>query len=415
MVQLYYKGILAVQDFLSFHLNSLILSSIEKNGYTTPTPIQTQAIPNIMQGLDLLGIAQTGTGKTAAFLLPILNKLSQTKVEVRSKGTRVLILTPTRELASQINDSISKYGRGLNLKHAVVYGGVGIHPQMSALLKGVDLLVATPGRLLDLMNQGYVKYEQLEVFVLDEADRMLDMGFIHDVKRIISRLPSKKQTLLFSATMPNDIAKLANSILKTPVKVEATPESSVVEKIEQKINYVEKVNKPQLLKSILKNKGMERVLIFTRTKHGANRIVQHLQLSSIRAAAIHGNKSQSARESALNGFRHGNIKILIATDIAARGIDVPEISHVINYDMPVDPESYIHRIGRTARAGRKGIAISFCDPSEKKLLMAIEKLIKCKVSIDTTHPYHGVAAQFSQNTAIKTTLPTNRTRHPKKR
>ncbi|MCK5073123.1 MAG: DEAD/DEAH box helicase [Bacteriovoracaceae bacterium] len=386
-----------MSDFKSLNLLPSIMKAIENKGYEVPTPIQSQAIPHLLKGKDLLGIAQTGTGKTAAFSLPILNRLAENKVKTKPARVRTLILTPTRELASQIDLNVKLYGKGLKLFSTVIFGGVGHRPQIQAMSKGVDILVATPGRLLDLMNDGHVLFEQLEVFVLDEADRMLDMGFIRDVKKIISKLPEKRQTLLFSATMPNDISMLATSLLKDPVRVEVTPQATTVEKIEQNVNLLERSNKPLLLKSILKNRSFKRVLVFTKTKHGADRVVKHLDKESILSAAIHGNKSQGARERALGNFRAGKIRVLVATDIAARGIDVSNVSHVINYNLPDDPKSYVHRIGRTARAGNNGVAISFCDESEVKLLKSIEKFIKCKVPVDKTHPYHGAPPHLSKN------------------
>ena len=378
--------------FTNLHLNEKILNALEKKGYTTPTPIQLQAIPHVMEGKDLLGIAQTGTGKTAAFSLPILHNLAKNPVSAKSGCMRVLILTPTRELASQIAENIEIYGKELGLRHAIIFGGVSERPQITAMQRGVDILIATPGRLLDLTNQGYIRYMQLEVFVLDEADRMLDMGFIYDIKKIIHKIPEKRQTLFFSATMPDTIADLAHSILKQPVKVEVTPQSTTVEKIDQKIFFVEQTNKPALLKTVLKQEGVNHILVFCKMKHGANRVVAHLLTHGIKAAAIHGNKSQGAREKALSDFRAGEIQVLVATDIAARGIDIPAISHVINYDIPIDPESYVHRIGRTARAGREGVAISFCAPGEVKFLREVEKVIKFRIPVDETHAYHGVAA-----------------------
>ena len=379
-------------DFKKLKLSPEILAALAEKGYTTPTPIQKQAIPHLLEGRDLLGIAQTGTGKTAAFALPILDNLVKSAHKVRPYCIRTLILTPTRELASQIAENIEVYGKAFGLKSAVIFGGVSEKPQIKNLSQGLDIVIATPGRLLDLMNRAHVRYAQLEIFVLDEADRMLDMGFINDVKKIVAKLPEKKQTLFFSATMPETISSLATSILKNPVTVEVTPQSTTVEKIDQKIHLVAKGNKPMLLKSILKQDEVKNVLVFSKTKHGANKVVEHLEKHSISVAAIHGNKSQGAREKALSGFRLGEIKVLVATDIAARGIDVPGISHVINYDIPIDPESYVHRIGRTARAGKEGVAISFCDPSEHKLLQAVEKTIRYKIPVDDSHPYHGVDA-----------------------
>ncbi len=383
-------------SFQNLNLDPKILSALESKGYVTPTPIQEQAIPHILEKKDLLGIAQTGTGKTAAFSLPILHNLFHSKNQVKSGSVRALILTPTRELASQIADNIEVYGKDLGLRYAVIFGGVSEKPQITNLQRGVDILIATPGRLMDLADQGYVRFMQLEIFVLDEADRMLDMGFINDIKKIITKIPQNRQTLFFSATMPTTIADLANSILKDPVKVEVTPASTTVERIDQRVNFVERGNKALLLKRYLKEDDAKSVLVFSKTKHGANRVEEFLLQNGITVAAIHGNKSQGARERALESFREGKVQVLIATDIAARGIDIPEITHVINYDIPMDPESYVHRIGRTARAGRQGIAISFCDPSEIKLLQAVEKNIKSKIPVDESHPYHGVEAAPTQ-------------------
>ncbi len=380
-------------NFNKLNLHPTILAALEVKGYTIPTPIQAQAIPHLLEGRDLLGIAQTGTGKTAAFALPILDNLVKSNQKVRANYVRTLILTPTRELASQIAENIELYGKGLGLKHAVIFGGVSELHQIRALRQGLDIVIATPGRLLDLMNQGHVRFAQLEIFVLDEADRMLDMGFINDVKKIISKLPEKKQSLFFSATMPSVIASLSHSILHNPVKIEITPQATTVERINQKVYLVEKSNKPMLLKSILKQEDVTSALVFSKTKHGANKVVEHLEKHGMAVAAIHGNKSQGAREKALGGFRSGAIKVLVATDIAARGIDVPGISHVINYDIPLDPESYVHRIGRTARAGRGGVAISLCDSSEHSLLKAVEKTIRMQIPLDTSHPFHGVAGR----------------------
>lgn len=378
--------------FKELNLNPKILNALLQKGYTTPTPIQEQAIPHILEGKDFLGIAQTGTGKTAAFSLPILHNLAKNTVKTKPNSMRTLILTPTRELASQIVDNINSYSKELGYKTEVIFGGVSINNQIKTVRQGVDIIVSTPGRLLDLMNQGHIRYAQLEIFVLDEADRMLDMGFIKDVQKIIAKLPKERQTLFFSATLAKDVGVLANKLLTNPAKVEVTPQATTVEKIEQIVNFVEKGNKPLLLKSIIKQDSDNSILVFSRTKHGANRIVEFLDKNSIRSFAIHGNKSQSAREKALKSFRDGKVKVLIATDIAARGIDIPGITHVINYDIPNQPENYVHRIGRTARAGRNGIAISFCDPSERAYLKDIEKTINHKLTIDDAHPYHGVKA-----------------------
>ncbi|MBT4791449.1 MAG: DEAD/DEAH box helicase [Halobacteriovoraceae bacterium] len=383
-----------MQDFESLDLIPEIKKALKEKGYTKPTPIQAQAIPLLLEGRDLLGIAQTGTGKTAAFSLPIINKIAREKVKLRPRRTRVLILTPTRELASQIELNIKSYGAQLRLSTKVVFGGVGERPQIQAIAKGLDIVVATPGRLLDLMNQGHIVFDQLDTFVLDEADRMLDMGFINDIKKIIAKLPAKKQTLLFSATMPKDIERLASTLLDRPKRVEVTPESSTVDKIEQSVSFVTKENKLKLLEFILKDDSINSALVFSRTKHGADKIVKKLAQASITAAAIHGNKSQNNRERALKNFRSGELKVLIATDIAARGIDVEHVSHVINFNLPEDAKSYVHRIGRTARAGRGGKAISFCDGIELSLLKSIEKHIKQKITVDDTHPYHADLSTF---------------------
>jgi ATP-dependent RNA helicase RhlE len=365
-----------------------ILKALETEGYTQPTPIQEQSIPSILQKRDLLGCAQTGTGKTAAFAIPMLQLLSQPHTNTKDpKSIKALILTPTRELAIQIEESFKAYGRNLNLKHLVIFGGVGQKPQTDALHRGVDILVATPGRLLDLMNQGFVNLRDIEILVLDEADRMLDMGFIHDVKKVIAKLPAKRQTLFFSATMPTEIQKLSQTILTNPVKVEVTPVSSTAEKIQQAVYFVEKQDKKNLLIHLLKDKTIETVLVFTRTKHGADKVVKDLIKINIKAEAIHGNKSQNARQRALTNFKARTTRVLVATDIAARGIDVDELAHVINYELPNIPETYVHRIGRTGRAGLSGIAYSFCDGEEKEFLDDIEKLIGLKIPVNEDHPY----------------------------
>jgi ATP-dependent RNA helicase RhlE len=368
-----------MQKFEELSLPSALLSNLAAIGYDTPTPIQAQSIPYLLEGHDLLGIAQTGTGKTAAFSLPIINYLLKNPKTLKPGIPRVLILAPTRELATQINESIQMYAKGLKLKSAVIFGGVGQAAQVTNLRGGLDILVATPGRLLDLMDQRHLRLSDIEIFVLDEADRMLDMGFIHDIKKVIAVLPPKKQTLLFSATMPNEIASLANKLLHQPKRVEVTPPSTTVERIEQRVILCRKADKYQLLRKVLAKEDVEMTLVFTRTKHGANKVVDYLAHFKIPSAAIHGNKSQSAREKALEDFKNGTIKVLVATDIAARGIDVQGISHVVNYDLPMEPESYVHRIGRTARAGKEGDAISFCDETERDLLSRIQKLIKLKL------------------------------------
>ena len=375
-------------SFSELSLRPEIQAALAAQGYETPTPIQARAIPPALEGRDLLGIAQTGTGKTAAFTLPILQRLSTSAAAARPTGPRALILTPTRELAIQIGDSIRDYGAGLALRHAVIFGGVGQQPQVDALRRGLDILVATPGRLLDLMNQGHVRLDRLEVFVLDEADRMLDMGFIHDVRKVIAKLPKDRQTLFFSATMPNEITDLAARLLKDPVRVEVAPVATTAERIEQQVIFVPSADKRHLLLDMLgKDPGMDRVIVFTRTKHGANKVAEHLAKANVSAAAIHGNKSQGARQAALEGFRAGTVRVLVATDIAARGIDVDGVSHVVNYELPNIPESYVHRIGRTARAGASGIAIAFCDDGdERTYLRDIEKLTRKPLTVVAAGP-----------------------------
>ena len=370
--------------FSELKLIEPLLRAVEAEGYTTPTPIQEKAIPHLLTGRDLVGCARTGTGKTAAFALPLLQRLSAPQPHPghgHVRPIRLLVLTPTRELAAQVADSFGTYGKHLHLKHLVIFGGVGQDPQVKALRAGVDILVATPGRLLDLMNQRLVKLDRVEAFVLDEADRMLDMGFINDVRKIIAVLPRERQTLLFSATMPEEIRTLANTILRDPLRVEVAPISSAAEKIDQSLHFVDKSSKRGLLVELLGDKSITRALVFTRTKHGANRVVEHLEGAGIYAEAIHGNKSQSARERALAGFKDGSVRVLVATDIAARGIDVDGISHVFNFDLPDVPEQYVHRIGRTARAGASGIAVSFCDGDERPLLADIERLIREKLRV----------------------------------
>lgn len=365
-----------------------ILNALKREDYTEPTPIQEQAIPVILSGRDLLGCAQTGTGKTAAFAIPTLQLLAQTKSGAdRQRPIRSLILTPTRELAIQIYESFSAYGRYMKLRTTVVYGGVSQKGQEDNLSRGVDILVATPGRLLDLMDQSLIDLKDIEILILDEADRMLDMGFIHDVRKIVARTPDEKQTLLFSATMPDDIARLSNEWLKKPARVSVTPVSSTVESTEQYICFVDKGNKRNLLTHILQDDAITSALVFSRTKHGANQIAKHLAANDIPALAIHGNKSQSARQNALNAFKNRELRVLVATDIAARGIDIEELSHVINVDLPEVPETYVHRIGRTGRAGLSGIAISFCNIDEKPYLAAIEKLIRKPLTEIAEHPY----------------------------
>lgn len=366
-----------------------LVKALKTEGYTTPTPIQEQAIPVVLKKSDLLGCAQTGTGKTAAFALPILQMLHTENNNPKGfKHIRSLILTPTRELAVQIGESMAAYGRYIPLKHDVIYGGVSQHTQTASLRNGTDVLIATPGRLLDLMNQGYVYLDHLEIFVLDEADRMLDMGFINDVKKVIRQLPAQKQTLFFSATMPPQISGLAASLLKQPVKVEVTPVSSTAEKIDQTVYFVHKGDKQSLLQFLIKENNISRSLVFTKTKHGADRVARDLAKANIQADAIHGNKSQGARQNALRNFKNGRLKVLVATDIAARGIDVDSLTHVINFDLPDVPETYVHRIGRTGRAGAEGIAFSFCHGDEVPLLKDINKLIGKKIPA-MEHPFEG--------------------------
>ena len=362
-----------------------ILAALKKLGYEKPSPIQEKAIPPALQGRDVLGCAQTGTGKTCAFATPILQRLSAHPAQGRP--IRALILTPTRELALQIQESFEHYGKNLPLRSAVIFGGVGQQPQVDKLKAGVDILVATPGRLQDLHNQGFIHVEKLEIFVLDEADRMLDMGFIHDVKKILTWLPQKKQTLFFSATMPPEVQGLVDSLLTDPVKVEVDPVSSPVEVIDQRLFYVDRGNKSKLLSMLVKHPDVKNALIFTRTKHGANKVAADLQKAGIPSAAIHGNKSQTARQQALSDFKSGKVKALVATDIAARGIDIEELSHVFNYNLPDVPETYVHRIGRTGRAGHGGTAVSFCEFGEKELLAPIEKLLKKPIPVVEGHPF----------------------------
>jgi ATP-dependent RNA helicase RhlE len=380
--------------FDQLNLIEPLLRALNTEGYSTPTPIQQKAIPVLLERRDLLGCAQTGTGKTAAFALPILQLLHTDEMYKKGPhGIKALILTPTRELAAQIGDSFSAYGRHLRLRHTVVFGGVGQRPQTDALRSGVDILIATPGRLLDLMNQGFVRLDRVNTFVLDEADRMLDMGFIHEVKKIIAKLPKQRQTLFFSATMPQEISSLAHSILTDPVRVEVTPVSSTVNAIQQGIYFVDKFGKRGLLLHLLRDASIESALIFTRTKHGADRVARDLSRAGIPADAIHGNKSQTARIKALGSFKSGKLRALVATDIAARGIDIDDLTHVINYEIPNVPETYVHRIGRTGRAGASGTAISFCDREERAFLRDIQKLIGKSVPIIETPQFQPAPAE----------------------
>ena len=374
-------------NFDSLGLCNDILKAIKNEGYHRPTPVQELAIPLLIGGRDVLGVAQTGTGKTAAFALPVLEKLSFSKSPGK-RNIRALILSPTRELAAQIDQRFYVYSKYVDIRHMVIFGGVGQKPQVQSLRKGIDVLVATPGRLLDLIQQGYVNLDYVEFFVLDEADRMLDMGFIRDIKKILKILPKNRQNLLFSATMPSKIADLANSFLNNAEMVDLSPKEITVERIDQAILFVRKEDKIKLIIDIIKDNQVERGIIFTRTKHGANRLVKKLDRANISALAIHGNKSQGARTRALSQFKNGSTPLLVATDIASRGIDVDDVSHVFNYDLPNEPESYVHRIGRTARAGKGGTAYAFCDDSESGYLVGIERLIGKKITVIDDHPYH---------------------------
>ena len=395
-----------------------LLRALSTEKYSVPTPIQAQAIPFLLEGGDLMGLAQTGTGKTAAFALPILQRLTESKTRAEPRRPRALVLAPTRELAIQIADGFKAYGQNLQLRHTVIYGGVGQVPQVKALRRGVDILVATPGRLLDLIGQGHLILDKASTLVLDEADRMLDMGFIHDVRKIIAKLPKKRQSLLFSATMPRDVAKLAEEILHQPRRVEVAPSATPVEQIDQKVFFVETARKRDLLEELLRDQAMFRVIVFTRTKHRANRVADQLGKAGISAEAIHGNKSQNARQRALEAFRKGKVQVLVATDIAARGIDIDDVTHVVNYELPNEPESYVHRIGRTARAGARGTAFSFCDPSERAYLRDIEKIIKMQIAVVEDHTQRTSRAADPKNeTAPKQTRqapkrPSKRRRRP---
>jgi ATP-dependent RNA helicase RhlE len=358
-----------------------ILRALAQENYTTPTPIQARAIPALLAGRDLLGIAQTGTGKTAAFGLPLLQKLSIGHVPPAPKQTKALILAPTRELAVQIEESLRVYGRFLNLKRAVILGGVSQNTQINTMKNGVDIVVATPGRLLDLVQQKMIRLDAVQVLIIDEADRMFDMGFIRDVRKIVNYLPKERQSMLFSATMPDDVVKLVGDVLKNPERIEVAPQSKTADRVSQQLYYVPMPQKRQLLSELLKDVSLNRVIVFTRTKHGANRVAEHLSKTGVASEAIHGNKSQNARQRALENFRSGKARVLVATDIAARGIDIDHISHVINFELPNEPESYVHRIGRTARAGGEGIAISFCDATERTYLRDIERIIRMKIEV----------------------------------
>lgn len=374
--------------------------ALANEGYTAPTPIQALAIPHLLAGKDLMGIAQTGTGKTAAFVLPILQKITEVGKDLAPGSPRVLVLAPTRELAAQIDDSFATYGRFLKFRHTVIFGGVGQAPQVKILSRGVDVLVATPGRLLDLMNQGFVKLKAVDFFVLDEIDRMLDMGFIRDVRKIAQALPRKRQSLFFSATLSPETGELAGGLLSDPVRVEAAPQASTLESTEQQVLFVDSDRKNPLLLKVFEQQDMQRVLIFTRTKHRADRVAVMLSKNGIKADAIHGDKSQSQRTRAMHSFKSGRLQALVATDIAARGLDIDNISHVINYDMPVEPESYVHRIGRTGRAGARGVAFSFCSAEERSFLRGIERLTHAQIDV-MAHQYHSEAAKNASGAAAR--------------
>ncbi len=374
--------------FAELQLLPAIQKALSEEQYLEPTPVQAVAIPHLLAGADLFGCAQTGTGKTAAFALPILDALGRDTRKAVPKAPRVLVMSPTRELAAQIDASFQTYGRHLRVHHAVIFGGVGQFQQVRALQRGVHVLVATPGRLLDLMNQGHVRLDELEVFVLDEADRMLDMGFLPDLKRIIRKLPEKRQSIFFSATLPERVAELAEELLRDPVRVEITPQATTVELIEQRVLHVEPNNKRALLDEILQSSGLGQVLVFSRTKHQADRIARDISKNGVQAKSIHGDKSQNDRKRILEGFRDGRFQVLVATDLAARGLDVDGITHVINYDLPVEPENYVHRIGRTGRAGATGIALTFCGATERRQLKLIEKMIRTTIPVDANHAFH---------------------------
>ncbi len=367
--------------FAQLGLSEPILRALASENYTQPTPIQLRAIPALLTGRDLLGIAQTGTGKTAAFGLPLLQRLAAASTRVEARGTRALILAPTRELAVQIDVSLKTYGKHLGLRSTVILGGVSQHGQVNAMKHGVDILVATPGRLLDLVKQNHIRLDGVSHLIVDEADRMLDMGFIRDVRKIVSMLPRQRQSMLFSATMPDDIVKLVGDMLKNPERIEVSPPTKTADKIEQRVIHIEQKDKRALLSHLLKDEAFKRVIVFTRTKHIANRVSEHLEKNGFKSDAIHGNKSQNARQRALDNFKSGAVRVLVATDIAARGVDVDDITHVINFELPNEPESYVHRIGRTARAGTDGIAISFCDQSERTYLRDIERLVKRQIPV----------------------------------
>lgn len=404
-----------IQCFKELDLCEQIQKNLAKKGYETPSPIQSQAIPHLLEGKDLLGCAQTGTGKTAAFALPLLNELGKAPRKLEPYTARVLVLTPTRELAAQVAESFKLYGEGLGLKTMQVFGGVGFGPQKSELKKGTDILVACPGRLLDLKSQGFYKPHGVRYLVLDEADRMLDMGFSRDVQKIVSDLSTDRQTILFSATMPDSVMKFASRLLKSPVEVRVNPESSTVEKIEQRLCFVRKKEKRNLLKVLLRGQMKQNdslCLVFSRTKHGANRLVTELDRVGVNANAIHGNKSQGARQRALDDFKSARVRVLVATDVAARGIDVKGVTMVVNFDIPIEPEAYVHRIGRTARAGAGGQAISFCCEEEYKELYQIQKLIKQEIPVDRDQPHHDEAVEMEFKSGAASKKPKGKKRSP---
>jgi ATP-dependent RNA helicase RhlE len=389
-------------NFSGLDLIEPLQRALSAEGYAAPTPIQAQSIPHLTAGRDLLGVAQTGTGKTAAFVLPMLQSLTETSNGRPQAGRpRALVLAPTRELAIQIGDSVKIYGQFLNIKATTIFGGTSQGQQVAALNQGVDIVVATPGRLLDLMNQGKLRLDQVGIYVLDEADRMLDMGFIHDVRKITDRVSKDRQTLLFSATMPSAVAKLANGLLTDPIRVEIAAQSTTAERIDQRVLFVAKAQKRNLLSTVLEDSDISRALVFTRTKHGANRVAKHLEQKNVRCGVIHGNKSQNARQEALKSFKDGKLRILVATDIAARGIDVEGVTHVINFDLPNDPETYVHRIGRTARAGAAGQAISFCDEEEREYLFDIEKIIRKMIDVEIDHPFHSQEIEDAERSVAR--------------
>ena len=395
-----------VKKFSELDLLAPLAQAVANKGYDTPTPIQARAIPPLLEGRDLLGCAQTGTGKTAAFALPVLQRME--KSGGRRRCIRTLVMTPTRELAAQINDSFEAYGKHLQMTSTVIFGGVSQKGQERALKRGPDILVATPGRLLDLMGQKLINLKNLEFFILDEADRMLDMGFIHDVRKVIAALPVKRQSLFFSATMPPAVTELARTMLTNPVRVDVAPDTLTADRVAQTMLYVDKDDKRHLLEKLLEDESIHRALVFSRTKHGADRICKQLDAKNISADAIHGNKSQNARTRALDAFRQGKLRVLVATDIAARGIDVDGVTHVINYDLPNEPESYVHRIGRTARAGKEGKAIAFCAGGEIEYLHDIERLIKQRVPVDTSHAFHSDDATKGMENGKRAETPTEK-------